>query len=1174
MSEDERPPAPKIPSQESEEDLSIQFHVVGIGASAGGLAAFEQLFTNIPPNSGMAFVVVQHLSPPHKSILPEILQRYTTMPVVQVTEGIKVNPNGVYVIPPGTDLALNDGHLRLLKPEAVRGYRLPIDFFFRSLAQDLGERAIGIVLSGSGSDGSLGLKTIKAEGGLTLAQDPQTAEYADMPRNAIATKAVDFILPPEKMGELILKYIHHQVIEGYQRSKSEFQIPTGGMQKLYYLLRAKTGHDFSLYKQTTILRRIERRMKVCLVQSMDEYIAHLDKHPEEISALFQEMLINVTHFFRDPEAFQALVEKVIRPLITMKHAAHAPLRVWVAACSSGEEAYSIAIAIQEQIEALKADCKVQIFATDLDEQAIAAARQGFYSDGSLENVSAERLQRFFQQEAEGYQIKKKLRDMVVFSTQDLISDPAFSKMDLVCCRNMLIYLEHELQNQLFLQFHYSLNPDGLLFLGNSESIGQNSDLFTVIDRQHKLFKRKEAVTQHRFKAQTRFRPERDTPQASRSRTKGSREGGLREWVEKALLEYHTPACVIIDPEHNILYIHGRTGKYLEPVSGEINTNLIRMAREGLKIELGTAIHAVTTHNDFVRREGIQVKTDGGIQTINLTVRPVDGPPDNEQLIMVVFEEVTGSPPAEIAPMTPDRKAETPRFEENPEVVQLKKELNEKDEYLHTIIDALEDTNQDLKATNEELQSTNEEMQSANEELETSKEELQSINEELTTINTELQYKNEELIGLNNDIYNLLDSTEIATIFLDLDLQIRRFTPAVDRIYHLLPTDIGRPIGHFVSGLEYAHLIRDIHQVLHNLVPKTIEAQAKDGAWYLINIKPYRTLENVVDGAVITFVDISEQKRGDELRRLGTILRDSNDAVTVQDFTGKIQAWNRGATQLYGWNEAEALAMNALEMMPEHARPETVALYQRLLAGENIRSFETQRVTRDGKTLNIWMTLTTLVNDANQPVGVATTERDITDRKQVDQGLAFAKRALKALNAWHKLLVKRPTPADLQEAACRILVEICGYRLAWMGRVAPGPAKSITPLVWAGMQDDERAPRKTAWPFGNDDLPEVVRGPVDSALGSGQAVVVRCIPTHPDQEAWRSDAREHHYGSMIVLPLSLENEPVHEKAPLGVMVIYATEPESFEAQEVELLESLSKNVAQTLDPPAHEPEMLA
>ena len=776
------------------DDQNDQFPIVGIGASAGGLAAFEQLFTELPPNSGMAFVVVQHLSPPVKSILPEILQRYTSMPVSQVTDGVEVKPNGVYVIPPGSDLALRGGCLELTKPEAERGYRLPIDFFFRSLAEDQGERSIGIVLSGTGSDGSLGLKTIKAEGGLTIAQEPDTAEFGDMPRNAIATHDVDFILPPAKMGELILKYIHHQVLDSYSRSDSDIQIPVGGLQKLFFLLRSKTGHDFSLYKQSTLLRRIERRMKISLVKNLDEYIDRLEEHPEEIEALFQEMLINVTHFFRDPEAYQALVEKTIRPLITQKQTTRAPIRVWVAGCSTGEEAYSLAIVLQEQIQVLKADCKVQIYATDLDAQAIAVARKGFYSDGSIENVSTDRLQTFFQQEDEGYQIKKVIRDQVVFSTQNLISDPAFSKMDLLSCRNVLIYLEPALQHQLFLQFHYALNPDGILFLGNSESLGGSKDLFVAVDRKHKIFRRSEAITINRIPPNTRIFPRESITTAPGAGSRALQAGGLRERMEKALLEFHTPACVLIDRKHTILYTHGRTGKYLEPVVGEPTSNLIRMAREGLKTELASALHSAITLKEIVRREGIQVKTNGDYQAINLTVQLLDGPPDMPDLIMVVFEEVQNFPYA--APLS--TSAVKPM---NRRIAQLEKANKEKDEYLHTLINELEETNQDLKANNEELQATNEEMQSANEELETSKEELQSINEELNTINAELQSKNEELGRINNDIFNLLSSTEIATIFLDRDLHLRRFTPAIQRIYNFLPTDIGRPIAHIVSNLD-------------------------------------------------------------------------------------------------------------------------------------------------------------------------------------------------------------------------------------------------------------------------------------------------------------------------------------------------------------------------------------
>jgi two-component system, chemotaxis family, CheB/CheR fusion protein len=1129
----------------TEDEQNHDFPIVGIGASAGGLAAFEQLFTNLPPDSGMAFVVIQHLSIPHHSILPEIIQRFTSMPVSQVTDGIKVKTDHVYVIPPGSDLALKDGRLTLIKPETEQRSHLPIDRFFRSLAQVLGERAIGVVLSGTLSDGSLGLKNIKAEGGLTIAQEPDTAEFGDMPRNAIATKDVDFILPPQKMGELILEYTRHQIPDAYKPNEVDFPIPVGALQKLYYLLRTKTGHDFSLYKQNTILRRIERRMKISLVKDLDEYIERLKKHPDEVESLFDEMLINVTHFFRDPEAFQALIEKAIRPLIPVKQSTHTPLRVWVAGCSSGEEAYSIAIAIREQIQTLKSDCKVQIYATDLDEKAIDAARKGFYSDGCIENVSAGRLQSYFNHQDQGYQVKKDLRDMVVFSTQNLISDPPFSKIDLLCCRNLLIYLEQELQSQLILQFHYALNPDGILFLGNSESIGRNSNLFGVVDRKYKIYRRKEAATLHNIKSKTRYFPRETVSPIPESGLHRIPSRGLQEWAEKALLEFHTPACVVIDPKNNILFIHGRTGKYLEPVSGEINNNLIRMAREGLRTELATVLHTAVARKETVRRCGLQVKTNGDYQAINLTVRPIDGPPDLGDLIMVVFED------AQISPVETARETsnDAPK---NRREARLEKELKEKDEYLHTVIDELEDTNQDLRSANEELQSSNEEMQSTNEELGTSKEELQSINEELVTINAELQNKNEELSELNNDVYNLLASTDIGTIFLDLDLQLRRFTPAIERIYNFLPTDIGRPIGHFVSSLINDHLVEDIQQVLNFLVPKAIEVQAKDGACYLINIKPYRTLENVIDGAVITFVDITQQKLTDELRRMGTVIRDSNDAITMQDFRGKILAWNRGASQMYGWTEGEALTMNSLEMIPEYKRKEVLALYGRLSRGEVMRSFETQRVTRDGRILDVWITLTAIVDAANQPVGIATTERDITERKQSGQIFFFENRAFKAVNQWYKTLLEQPEPRV--KDACHILVEEASYRLAWIGKVEKNKAKTITPVIWAGLEDGEP-----------EALLKLGQKPVESALHSGRPVAIRNIPTDPAQKYWRADALKRHYGSFIALPL------IHENEPLGVLVIYATEPEAFVDQEVESLSMLSESIAQAVDPNGKELE---
>jgi two-component system, chemotaxis family, CheB/CheR fusion protein len=1131
---------PLMPANTPGDEPANEFPIVGVGASAGGLKAFEQFFTHLPANSGMAYVVVQHLSPPSKSTLPEILQRYTDMPVLQIQDNVDVKPEHVYVIPPGSDLVLTDGHLRLIKPAGGKSHMMPIDRFFHSLAQVQGVRAIGIVLSGTLSDGSQGLKIIKAEGGLTIAQDPDTAEFEDMPCNAIATQDVDYILPPQKIGELILKYVRQEVLEGYRRGSDEVSIPEAGMQKLFFLLRSKTGNDFTQYKRAVILRRIERRMKVNLIQTLEEYIHLLENHPDEIELLFRDILINVTHFFRDPEAFQALSEKAIRPLIAQMHTHKIPLRVWVTACSSGEEVYSLAICILEEIESQKADCKVQMYATDLDQQAIDTARKGFYSQSSIENVSPERLQRFFQQDDQGYQVKKVIRDMVVFSTHNLISDPPFSQVDLLSCRNVLIYLEQELQKQLLGQFHYSLNPGGILFLGNSEYTGMNSELFKPIDSKHRIFKSQEIDTPRRLQTNTRAVPSMALNRPTDDPIeKHPASGGMRKWIESTLLEYHTPAAVIIDSEHKILFIHGRTGKYLELVPGEGSTNLVQMAREGLKSELASALHSASTDNRTVRREGVKVKTNGAEQTINLIIKPADVLPDFHGFL-IVFEEVNShaSQPAVGASGDLDQ------------VAQLQKALQKKDEYLQSIIDDLEKTNQELKSANQELQSYNEEMQSTNEEMETSKEELQSLNEELNTINAELQLKNEELNRINNDIYNLINSTEIAMLFLDLDLQIRRYTPQAQNIYKLLPLDTGRSISDLVSNLAYDHLEEDIQEVLMTLVPKAIEVPVKGGGiWYLININIYRTLEHVVDGAVITFVDITQQKKADVAHRMAAILRDSNDAVTLQDFNGKILTWNRGAAEMYGWSEAEALSMTIHDLTPEDKRAETIELYRRLGQGEIIHSYETQRVTRDRQVRDVWMTLTPLVDDANRRVWIATTERDITERKQAQQKVNFENRALKAISHWYNTLLENPQSENLLNEVGRILVEEAGYRMAWIGRIEKSKAKTITPVAWAGLAEDggDTEQKARAVMGQNQKL-------VHKALSSGRPVTIRHILSDADFVELHADALQGRYSSFIVLPLIQENEPV------GGLAIYAVEPEAFMGSEAEILMKLSKSIS--------------
>lgn len=1124
------------------------FPVVGVGASAGGLSAFERFFKNLPEKTGMAFVVVQHLSQPHKTILPEILKNYTNMPVQQVTNGIEIKPDCVYVIPPSNHLAMLDGHLILLKSPTNRGPSFSIDFFFRSLAENRKNLAVGIVLSGIANDGSLGVKTIKAEGGITIAQDPETAEFADMPRNAITSHNIDFILPPEKMGEFIQKLLNHQIEEVNLAAYTPPTHSTEALQKLYNLLRQRTGHDFSLYKQNTLLRRIDRRIKISLVHDLDAYIQLLQNRPEELDALFHDMLINVTQFFRDPDAFEALTEKAIRPLIPQKAATQSPLRVWVTGCSTGEEAYSVAIILQEQIEALQTECKIQVYATDLDNEAIIAARHGIFTDGSLENVSPDRMKRFFTKEDNGYQIKKSIRDMVVFSTQNLVFDPPFSKIDLLCCRNLLIYLETELQNQLFPMFHYSLNSSGYLFLGNSESISNFSDLFSVVDRKHKLYRRKDVISQHRIHTRIESALDPSNPVSSDISIRQTSLGGLREWTEKELLKFHTPACVIIDEKNNILYIHGRTGKFLEPSPGETSVSLLRMAREGLKSELATAIHESTTTKKTVNRLGIRVKTNGDYQVVNLTVRPVEWESNKLNLSMVVFEE------APAAPIEPSAQPQD-RFSKDSQVAELEKELKEKDDYLTSIINELEDTNQELKSMNEELLSSNEEMQSSNEELETSREELQSINEELNTVNAELQNKNSELTMLNNDVYNLLASTEIGTMFLDLDLHLRRFTPAIQQIYNFISGDIGRPIQHFHSNLKYDRLLDDIKEVLSNLVPKAIEAQSRLGVWYLVNIQPYRTLDNVIDGVVITFVDITKQKQRDERLRLDTLIRDSNDAITVQDFDGNIQSWNQAAVLMYGWSEAEALSMNIRDLLPENLRKSTLDLYHRIENGEVVRSFETKRVTRHGLSLNVWVTISPLYDYTNRPIGISTTERDISERNKTAQKLRFENRTLKVIKAWYEQASSN-SPAQGIPSICKILVQTGGYCMAWRCGLQPEDEKTLRVVDWAGFGESTAQPPK----------------PLKSLLTKSQSLAMTALETRrpiavrnildPVQKTWHATALKLAFQSFLLLPLYTNDKS------LGVLAIYSEEPEAFIDQEFENLKLLSDRISSRL---ASQPE---
>ena len=828
--------------------LSNSFYVVGIGASAGGLDALETFFSNVPDNSGMAFIVVSHLDPNHISIMPELIQKFTKMKLFQAEDGMAVEPNHVYVAPANRDLAILHGTIQLIEPVEAHGFRLPIDFFFKSLSADLGEKAICIILSGMASDGTAGLKAVKSELGMVMVQDPNSAKFDGMPRSAINTGLADYILPPEEMPDQLIKYTS-QKVKGVLLDKAitDGKIPDA-LQKIFILLRTHTGHDFSLYKQNTIYRRVERRMNISQLDSLPNYIRLLQENPGEIENLFKELLIGVTNFFRDPESFEKL-KKLLLELIKKKPD-NGQIRIWVPGCSTGEEAYSIAIILKECMNEAKKYFNVQIFATDIDSEAIEKARVGSFS-GIESDVSKERLNRFFTSEGNLFYIRKEIREMLVFAPQSIIKDPPFTKLDLISCRNLLIYIDSELQKKIIPLFHYSLLPNGMLFLGSSETISGFVDLFSMLDKKWKIYKRKDSM----YSAQPfiEFPVSRSRGKTYETIVNKNEVKNITRLAEKAILQSYSPNCVIINRNGDILYIHGRTGKYLELTHGEAKMNIFEMAREGLQQELPATIRKVLSRNKQLTVEGIKVKTNGRARLINITVKPIKEPAELQGSMLIIFDDVKQGKNKPVTKINHyDKKSE--------KIIKgLEHELKSVKENLRSTIEELETSNEELKSTNEEMQSTNEEMQSSNEELETSKEELQSLNEELITVNTELQNKNDELSIINNDMKNLLDSIDIPTIFLDNNLVIKRFTHYATKVVNLISSDIGRPINHIVTNLKYERFIEDAKEVLRTLNRKQIELQTKDGVWYQMRILPYRTKSNLIDGVVITFSDINHIK---------------------------------------------------------------------------------------------------------------------------------------------------------------------------------------------------------------------------------------------------------------------------------------------------------------------------
>ncbi|MDZ8258461.1 chemotaxis protein CheB [Nostoc sp. ChiQUE01b] len=844
------------------------FPIVAMGASAGGLEAFTELLRNLPTDTGMGFVLIQHLSPNQKSLLSEILGRTTQMPVKEVEQGMTVEPNNVYVIPPNKTMTISQGVLQLIPRERVRGLSKTVDAFFISLAEERGSKAIGVVLSGGDADGAQGLEEIKAVGGITFAQCEDSAKVSSMPNTAVASGNVDFILTPQAIAQELAKLSSHPYVKHLSIEKPSEIIPESedALSTIFRLLKTATAVDFSHYKQTTLKRRILRRMILYKLERLEDYVQYLQENSGEVNALYQDVLITVTSFFRDAEAFEALKTKVF-PVIVKGRTPDSPIRIWVTGCSTGEEAYSIAICLLEYLSEQGINPSIQIFATDINEVAIDKARLGVYKPSQIAQVSRERLQRFFVQVEDGYQISKPVRELCVFARQNLINDPPFSRLDLITCRNVLIYLNAAVQKKLLPVFHYGLKPTSFLMLGTSETVGEFSDLFSLIDRKYKIYARKIAPARLGIDLINSSYPKEPANSQPTVNEEEWNDLEIHKEADRIILNRYAPASVIINNDLEIIQFRGQTSPFLQPAPGKASLNLLKMAKEGLRLELRTAVHQAKKRDEAVTKEGIQIREDDQLRQIKIDVIPLQPPLVGERYFLVIFEDVLEVETAvtEVAKPVKNTSKRQPTAQQQ-ENTQLKQELATTKEYLQSIIEEQQATNQDLRAANEEILSSNEELQSTNEELETAKEEIQATNEELNTINDELQRRNIESTQVGNDLQNLLSSINIPILMLGGDLRIRRFTPVAGEIFNLISTDVGRPLSDINHNLNLPDLEEQILEVINTLNHKAQEVQNQQGYWYDMRIRPYRTIDNKIDGAVVVLIDINALKHSvDQLK---------------------------------------------------------------------------------------------------------------------------------------------------------------------------------------------------------------------------------------------------------------------------------------------------------------------
>jgi two-component system CheB/CheR fusion protein len=989
--------------------------VVGVGASAGGFEAFREFLKALPRDTGFAFVLVQHLDPGHESMLTKLLSKATAMPVSEVKEGMAVEPNQVYVIPPNTTMSIKGGRLHLVTGRTTTAVRMPIDLFLRSLADDRGNHAIGVILSGTASDGTIGLKAIKAEGGITFAQDSKSAKYDGMPRSAIAAGCVDFVLPPEEIARELARIGRHPYVGAAVHAEAAAAAPIEGeteLQKIFGLLRNASGVDFSYYKYTTIKRRILRRMVLHKSESLKQYLKYLHHNPSELEALYEDILIHVTGFFREPESFESLRDVYLAKILEGKARGEA-IRVWVPGCSTGEEAYSVAIVLLEYLGDRVNQNPIQIFGTDISDVSIEKARAGFYSDGSLAEVGADRLRRFFLKSNGGYQITKSVREMCVFARQDLAKDPPFSKLDLISCRNVLIYMGSVLQKKVMSVFHYALKPNGYLILGKSESISGFADLFAMVDRKHKVYAKKSADVRPLFDLAAGYPT---FAHEVAAKTEAPVPFDAQKEADRIILGQYAPAGLIVNENLQILHFRGQCSPYLAPPPGEASLSLLRMARPEFAVELRTAVHRARKQDLPARKEGIRVSRQGRQASVTLEVVPFKGHV-GERYYLVLFKETGLADPADA-----DRRrsaAASGRAGEM-EIGRLQRELQTTKEYLQSIIEEQEATNEELKSANEEVLSSNEELQSTNEELETAKEELQSTNEELVTVNEQLQNRNAELAQVNDDLANLLSGVNIPIVMLGIDRCVRRFTPLAEKLLNLLPGDVGRPIENIRPNVDVPNLGPMITEVIDTVSPRQIEVQDREGRWYSLVVRPYRTLDNKIDGVVLVFIDIDPFKQAhlalqDEQKFSAAVLESAVAMVLVTELDGRIVRFNRACQQVTGYTFEEVKGRASWDLLLSvEERDQIKAAYGRIIADGQPVEHENHWIDKSGQPHLIRWANALMTDAAGTPRYIVRVGADITERRRMEVELQHSEAALRDSQAELRTLAAGLTASQESE----------------------------------------------------------------------------------------------------------------------------------------------------------------